>query len=286
MVQASAQVNPLVAGWRAVVPAAVRKRMRMGVRTLLARDRPGRSLEVFPDDAYIVSYPKSGNTWVRFLVANLIHRDPTDFVTMETRVPTIYKHTSRELAAFPRPRVMKSHEYFDPRYPRVVYVVRDPRDVIVSYYHYSLRKGFITESQSIEDFGRTFVSGRINGFGTWHENVASWLAARVESPAFILVRYEDLRANCAFELERIARLLGHDKKPSTIARAVEASSFEKMKALEAQSDGDTLHLKHKRADVPFIRKGAVGGWKQELPETVRSMIEQAWQPLMKRLGYL
>ncbi|MBA2540906.1 MAG: sulfotransferase domain-containing protein [Deltaproteobacteria bacterium] len=283
-------MTPLIQSLRALatrqVPRAVRKRMRAGVDTLLARDRPGRALEVHDDDSFIVSYPKSGNTWVRFLVANLIHAEPTDFESMETRVPTIYKHTSRELAGFDRPRVLKSHEYFDPRYPRVVYVVRDPRDVIVSYYHYSLRKGFIGEGHSLEEFGREFVHGRSNKFGTWQENVASWLAARADSPAFLLVRYEDLRSKCAHELSRIARLLGRTTDDATIARAVEASSFERMRALEAKSGGATLHLKHKRADVPFVRKGTVGGWKQELPDSVRASIEGTWAPLMKRLGYL
>jgi hypothetical protein len=195
------------------IPKAVQ---RIGIHTMLSRDRPGRALEVHPDDTFIVSYPKSGNTWVRFLVANLLDSTPADFHSLETRVPTIYKNTSRQLASFARPRVLKSHEYFDPRYPRVVYVVRDPRDVVVSYFHYSLRKGFIEESRSLEDFGQAFVNGRINTFGTWHENLASWLAARADSPSFLLVRYEDLRVRCAPELARIAAHLGRVPDPAEL----------------------------------------------------------------------
>jgi hypothetical protein len=262
-----------------------RRRVRSGIRVLLGRDFPGRTLEVFSDDTYIVSYPKSGNTWVRFLVANLLHPDPTDFTTMETRVPTIYQQTAQQLAAFARPRVLKSHEYFDPRYPRVVYVVRDPRDVAVSYFHYSKRKGFLGEVDTIATFTDSFLTGSVNRFGTWYENVASWLAARDGSPDMLFVRYEDLRKDTAAELRRIAEFLRLDGSDTTIARAVDASSFERMRELEEVSGGNTLHLKHKRADVPFIRKGVAGGWKQELPDTARARIESAWGTLMERLQY-
>ncbi len=266
------------------VPEEVRHRVRSGIRVLLGSDRPGRALEIFPDDMFIVSYPKSGNTWVRFLVANLLHPDPTDFTTMETRVPTIYQQTSRQLSSFARPRVLKSHEYFDPRYPRAVYVVRDPRDIAVSYFHYSKRKGFVTEASTIDEFAGVFLEGRLNRFGTWHENVASWLAARDGTQQMLLVRYEDLRKDTPGELRRIARFLDIDGSDAVIARAVEASSFERMRQLEEASTGTTLHLKHK-LDVPFVRKGVAGGWKQELPESFKAQIERAWGPLMERLGY-
>jgi hypothetical protein len=276
--------TPVLRSWvRRSVPADVRQRVRSGLRVLMGSDRPGRALEIFSDDTFLVSYPKSGNTWLRFLVANLLHPDPTDFATMETRVPTIYQQTSRQLATFKRPRVLKSHEYFDPRYPRVVYVVRDPRDVAVSYFHYSKRKGFIGEAATIEEFATAFLTGKINRFGTWYENVASWLAARDNTQQMLLVRYEDLRKDTPGEVRRIAGFLKLDDSDITIARAVEHSSFERMRELEAAA-GTTLHLK-KRADVPFVRKGVAGGWKQELPDSVRSQIEQAWAPLMVRLGY-
>ncbi len=259
--------------------------LRRSVLTLLARDRPKRAIDVREDDAFIVSYPKSGNTWVRFLVANLLYPDPTDFETLETRVPTIYKNTRRELDSFPSPRVLKSHEYFDPRYRRVVYLVRDPRDVVISYFHYSLRKGSIAMGHSLTDFAADFLAGKMGNVGSWQENVASWLAARDGSPNFLLVHYEHLRARPVDEATRIARFLNCASDQVSIQRAVAASSFERMRELEKAS-GSTLQLKKKGADIPFVRKGRVGGWREELPDDVRVAIEAAWGPLMQRLGYL
>src|SRR5881397_1861057 len=92
----------------------------------------GRRLTVFPDDVFIVSYPRSGNTWTRFLVGNLVYQDePVTFANIESRIPEIYLFPDRVLRSLPRPRMLKSHECFDPRYQRVIYIVRDPRDVVV-----------------------------------------------------------------------------------------------------------------------------------------------------------
>ena len=78
--------------------------------------RPGRNLEVFPDDTFLLSYPKSGNTWSRFLVANLIHApEPVDFSNINRIIPDTEGTTKRYLNSLPRPRVLKSHQYFDPR---------------------------------------------------------------------------------------------------------------------------------------------------------------------------
>jgi hypothetical protein len=102
-------------------------------RYVLGWDRAGRDFRVYPDDVFVVSYPRSGNTWTRFLIANLIYQDdPVTFANVEQRIPDIYTSSKRHLKKLPRPRMIKTHEYFDPRYKKVVYIVRDPRDVALS----------------------------------------------------------------------------------------------------------------------------------------------------------
>ena len=91
-----------------------------------------------PDDTFIVSYPRSGNTWTRFLVANLLFADrPVTFANIEELVPDAEAQSSLYMKRVPSPRVIKSHEYFDHRYPKMLYIVRDPRDVVLSYYNFS-----------------------------------------------------------------------------------------------------------------------------------------------------
>src|SRR5581483_9049836 len=95
----------------------------------------GRGVTVLPDDVFIVSYLRSGSTWSRFLLGNLVHENHTvTFANLDRFVPSIVAVPDHRLRKLPR--VIKSHECFDPRYPRVIYMVRDPRDVAVSFYHY------------------------------------------------------------------------------------------------------------------------------------------------------
>src|SRR5215831_8538045 len=83
------------------------------LRILSGRQMAGRGLTVFPDDIYLVSYPRSGNTWTRFLVGNLLNPDqPVTFANIEGRIPEIYFGPDRILRHLPRPRVLKSHECF------------------------------------------------------------------------------------------------------------------------------------------------------------------------------
>ena len=87
-------------------------------RVLTGRQIAGRGLTVFPDDIFLVSYPRSGNTWTRFLLGNLIYQnDPVTFSNIECRIPEIYFNRDRFLRQLPRPRMLKSHESFQPHYP-------------------------------------------------------------------------------------------------------------------------------------------------------------------------
>src|SRR5215469_6269647 len=107
------------------------------VTYIFGTDVAGRTLAVFADDTFIVSYPRSGNTWTRFLIANLLHPEqPASFANIERLIPDCEAQSSRYMKRASRPRIIKSHEYFDPRYKKVIYIVRDPRDVALSYYDF------------------------------------------------------------------------------------------------------------------------------------------------------
>src|ERR1700685_4202503 len=91
---------------------------------LLGTDKAERNFAVFPDDTFIVSYPRSGNTWTRFLIANLMHSEtPVTFANIEHVIPDSTALSSRAMKRIRRPRLVKSHEYFDPRYSKVIYLV-------------------------------------------------------------------------------------------------------------------------------------------------------------------
>jgi hypothetical protein len=263
------------------------KRIVGGSRRMLGLHRPGRNLDVFQDDVFLVSYPKSGNTWTRFLVANLAYPEQqVDFSTINQLTPDPEAATKRGLAQAQRPRIIKSHAYFDPRYPRVIYIVRDPRDVLLSEYHFDIKRQLIGEQFPIEDYVPRFLARKTeHNYGTWGENVGSWFYVRRNSSDFLLVRYESLLSDGMRELARIAEFLGISPDRERLKLALEKSSADRMRELEKKQAHLWSSTKETRQDKPFVRAAKAGGWKAELPTACVAVVESAWGELMKELGY-
>jgi hypothetical protein len=247
---------------------------------------PGRNVEVFADDVFVVSYPKSGNTWVRFLIAHLLAEGrPVDFSSVQEIVPGIDWLPANKLRSLSRPRILKSHEYFDPRYEKLVYLVRDPRDVVVSYYHHDIRRRRIPQVYPIEQYVARFLAGRLDPYGSWNEHVGSWLGARDGDPGFLLLRYEDLSAAPQPGLRRIADFLGLCPSDAELALACQRSSFEAMGKLERFQAATAGTLSPVRLQQPFVRSGTVGGWRREMPPALAARITARWGTTMAALGY-
>ena len=252
---------------------------------LLGTDIAGRNLRVFPDDTFIASYPRSGNTWTRFLIANLMYPgQPVTFANIETFIPDAMSLSSRQLMRVPRPRLIKTHEYYEPRYRKVVYLVRDPRDVVLSLYNFRRKYRTVEDSYPIERYvAERFLPGDMDV--SWGEHVGSWLGTRMNQPGFLLVRYEDLLQDPLRELGRLASFLGVGGSAETLSQAIERSSANRLRQLESVEHEAWVTTKGMRADVPFIAEAIAGAWKQKLPEPSVALIESSWGHLMNHLGY-
>jgi hypothetical protein len=259
---------------------------KYAVKYALGLDHAGRHFTVFPDDTFLVSYPKSGNTWVRFLLANLMYPNETvGFANINRLLPAPGVLSKRFLRKLPRPRILKSHEPFDVRFRKVIYLVRDPRDVAVSEYHFDLKKRYIDPDVTLEQFVKRFIAGETSSYGSWWEHAASWIAARHGNPAFLLVRYEDLLSDSIGETGKIAKFLGIQAGPERLQAAVERSSADRMRQLEKQQADQWTGTRNTRKEIPFVRAAKSGGWKETLPGHSVEEIEVAWAPLLNFLGY-
>jgi hypothetical protein len=256
------------------------------VRKAFGLHRPGRSMIIREDDIFLVSFPKSGNTWTRFLLANLLHPEQNaTFANIHLLIPDSDTTSKRHLDRMPRPRIIKSHECFDPRYPRVIYIVRDPRDVALSQYHYHRKLMKIGDDSPIETFVARFLAGQTCPHGSWGQNVVTWLATSEGSPNFQLLRYEDMLADTVGELAKVAAFLGISASPEQVARAAERSSAARMRKLEETQTDQCGLTKGSRKDLSFVRAAGAGGWRSELPVALVEKIEAAWGSLMRHLGY-
>ena len=258
-------------------------------KRLLGRSKAGRDVSVLPNDTFIVSYPRSGNTWPRFLVGNLIcaRQGPTDFLNIEERIPDIHQNSDAALGKLKGPRMLKSHELFDPRYNKVLYIVRNPVDVVVSYCYYMIQVRNIDDDYPIAAFARRFLDGGLDRFGTWREHVGGWRAARMGSPDFAVMRYEDQRLDTVGKLGEIAAFLGVEASPEDLSGAVACSSAERMRELEETQAAQSRPLKRARTDIRFVRSaGGDAGRSGGLAPDLVDMISGQWHETMDELGYL
>lgn len=234
-----------------------------GVRTarFLAEQR---RFEVRADDVFISSYPRSGTTLLQYMVHLLVHDGDSGFDHISDVAPwferdlSLGRKTAEDLHAMPSPRVFKSHLPFSfvPKGGRLIYVERDGRDVVLSYFH--LYRSHLGYRGDFSQFFERFLTGELQ-YRSWFKHVAAYRKHRARSDLHRVV-YEALTADLAREMTRIAEFLGLARSPTRIAELAELCRFEAMKAQESRFDHATGEAAVRR-QVPggFIRKGQTGG---------------------------
>jgi len=226
-------------------------------------------------DVFLVSYPRSGNTWVRFLFANLLKDTDEEihFQNVHQYVPELGRNEKiiQDLAF---PRIIKTHSVFKEAFPRVIYLVRDGRDVYVSYYHY--KKNQFSEI-NFENFLR-----RNDHFPClWHEHVESWLFNPNVKTDIITIKYESLLENTHLELKRMVDFVDLKCSKNEINLAVQASSFEKMKEVSRR-----FGRKYKPTGAKnFVRKGIHGDWRDYFSESDKKYFKKRTGDCLIKLGY-
>lgn len=252
---------------------------------LLGRKR-GRAVTVYPDDRFLVSYPRSGNTWLRFLISNLV--DPEKeigFGNIDEYIPGIYKVHDRDLRRYHRPRILKSHEYYNPAYRKVIYLARDPRDTAVSNYFYQQKIHKLPAKLSLAEYIDYFITGSGYNYGNWGENVGSWLGARLGTADFLLLRYEDLHAQPLDELAKVAQFLELRSDTAILEQALQKSALHRMRQSEVENRQDWKAMRGSRQDLLFVRNGLANHWKTVLSAEAAAKIDAAWGQQMRMLGY-
>lgn len=235
------------------------------------------------DDLYIVAFPKSGITWLSFMMAN-IHLKcsglnvKASYFNIDSYIPDI--HTTRRLKdnilTFPGFRVIKSHSEYNPFYRKIIYLARDPRDVMVSYYHFTTQLGYFKGDIP------GFLRSKEFGVDAWRRHAKGWLEQTKASQGINFFRYEDMKREPGKVLDQIYGILGVQLPPDVLEHAVQRSSFNEMKKDEEYCT--RLNLSAPKG-FSFVRKGVVGGYKAELTEADDGYIEDKTGDLLPVLGY-
>jgi hypothetical protein len=242
-----------------------------------------RHRDIGPQDVLIASYPRSGCTWLRFLLFEALTNQPAGFVSVNRHIPG---PGSRRAAAALLPndgRLVQSHDPSWPRGTRVVYLVRDVRDVVLSSYRAHIRRGVF--EGSLDDYIGPFLMGDWY-FGSWARHVDYWIGSD-DDPSRrgvgLTLTYEELRRDPNASLASVVRFLGVEREESVISRAVANNAIDAMRAKEDAAPPGTID--YAVQGIRFVGKGKAGGWKDELSDDQLERIESSAGAQLLRLGY-
>ena len=201
------------------------------------------------DICYIAAFPKSGITYLNFMLFHVLFDRPQDVRLIDSHyIFDLHESLGRVPPPGDTEQYVKVHFSFSPQIPlrqrasRAIYLLRDPIDVMMSVWdfkHLTGEEGLLDASAGdrqalFQRFCQHWLSsgGLIYPFaGSWRDNVASWVNQK-ELP-LLIVSYEQLKANPATELRRILRFLGREASEQRIAAAVEAGKPDNMRRLES-----------------------------------------------------
>jgi hypothetical protein len=254
---------------------------------------------------WLASYPKSGNTWVRFLIYQYFRGEARSSGEIARLIPGFH-HPAQMRAAEPFQGSLfaKTHFPLGPNIPHTdraigcIYVVRHPRDVILSCLDYARLLGRVSDAQGVTD--ESYIHAFLErggapeyfpfGFGTLDNHYRSWLD-QTAIPT-LLLRYEDLKSEPARQLTRVVEFLGHAPDPARIDRAVALSSFQRLQAMEIQEKnagapgaifvGSTDQMKKGRL---FMNKGESGRSLEPIAPGLDRAVDDRFADMIRRFGY-
>lgn len=275
-------------GWIEQGLGLARDRCADGVR--VARFlRASLQFEPRPDDVYVATYPRSGTTWMQFLVYLLLSSRRLDFDHLSQVSPWFERslalgtRSTEDFRRMASPRIFKSHlrPEWVPRPGRVIYVEREGPDVLVSYYHFY--RSHLRFEGTFDEFFERFMTGALQ-YRSWFDHVAAWQAA-AETRSVLWVRYEDLRRDPAAVVEAVAEYLRRPLASGERDAIVQMTSYESMKARESQFDPITEHLIDQRLlGGHFIRSGEAGRGKDRLTPRQIERFETRQSRTVAKLG--
>ena len=236
------------------------------------------------DDVFLVSYPKSGNTWMRFVLGNIVSSDRIDFNNVNRVIPDIYTTSKQDLDNCSGRRIIKSHEPWLKSYSKVIYVVRDPRDVVVSYYYW--KKKYNTDfTSNMTEFINEFLEGTCSIFGCWIDHYYSWKnSPQNEKGNMMIVKYEDLKQEGVNEIKRVCDFLNLTTDVVVIEDSLENSRFTEMQKLEAKQSDTSDYLKGSDKSIKFVRS-MKSEWEQHLQGDLKETFKAKYGMLLIDLGY-
>ena len=276
---------------RALVPKSLRKNIRSKQNRIKAQNVFHGALR--DTDVFLVGHPKSGNTWLAYMLGITLNPDNYDSITLANisdYVPNIHNHDESisRYEHLKSPRVFRNESpVFSNQYPKAIYILRDPRAVLLSYYHHyqHAKQPERTLDNFIEEM---LMNGCIKNWEPelvgWDKQVSEWVE-RSKQQQVKIVRYEDLVEDRTTTLKKLINFAEISCDDNLFSTAIEKGDFKSMQKEELRHGAES-YPGEKGDKGLFVRKGKVDSWKEEMPIEVIRKIENKFHVTMKKFGYL
>lgn len=236
-------------------------------------------------DLMTVAYPKSGSTWLRFLLTSALTGELDvgfDRVNELSRglgdhaaAPRLLRNGGRLVQSHERPRNLAPGQR-----PRVLYLVRDGRDVAISNYHHTQRWG--ETRVGLDEFVQEFLTAGVVSYGRWQDHVESWLALVHANPhTMMLLRYEDLLADPVESLLTVSTHFDLGLSETKVGIAVATNSAPAMRQREASA----RVLTEVPNPQPFVRSASSGQWRDTLSARTLERFDLVAGDALRVAGY-
>ncbi|KAB0381517.1 hypothetical protein FD755_003434 [Muntiacus reevesi] len=243
------------------------------------------------EDVLLLTYPKSGTNWLIETVC-LIHSkgDPKwiQSVPIGERAPWAEAFRGYNLLKDKEgPRFITSHlpvqlfprSFFKSK-AKMIYLIRNPRDVLVSGYFFWRSAKLVKKPQSLEQYFEWFIQGNVV-FGSWFDHTRGWMSMR-DKENFLILRYEEMKWDTRSTVEKICQFLGKKLEPEELDSVLRNSSFQAMKE-NNMSNSSLLKGRYLEKNGELLRKGVTGDWKNYFTVAQAETFDKLFQEKMADL---
>ncbi|KAK1899273.1 Cytosolic sulfotransferase 3 [Dissostichus eleginoides] len=229
-----------------------------------------------PDDIVIVSYPKSGTTWVCYLVELLFFGktcpERLASIPLHERVP--FLEISR---TSPTPVQFLPKSFWEQN-STIVYVARNAKDTAVSYYHFCRMNYCMPEPADWSTFLQNYMEGKVS-YGSWYDHVSGWWEKKQSYSKLAYMFYEDLSEDTGREMHQLCSFLGLSLSAEEKENVLTRVKFDNMKT-NKMTNFSTIHHMDQTVS-PFMRKGKVGDWKNLFTVSQDEKFDEDYKQKMK-----